>query len=216
MGSNGVAQPVERTSWGHSEGPVSVNAFYEVHKNSLFVPAGSPSRSNPQHCKRCAHSLDDSLDARLCLWTDCARVRGRERSFPCPRARTVVRVLAALLQAPFVSTRRAATYGALGGLLAHEMNHGFDDTGRLFGPSLSMRSWWDDDVVGNYTERTACLGRRCALVRDVRTLRLNARQRAHGARRTHARTHTRPRRLLHARVHARTHALTHKHTHAQR
>ena len=98
----------------------------------------------------------------------------------------MVRALAALLQAPFVSPSRAATYGALGGLLAHEMNHGFDDTGRLFGPDLSMRSWWDDEVVANYTERAACLAQRCGCAHALRT---RCRARARKQTRTAARAH---------------------------
>jgi predicted metalloendopeptidase len=36
-----------------------------------------------------------------------------------------------------------ADWGQLGGLLGHEMSHGFDNVGRLFGPDLVIKSWWD-------------------------------------------------------------------------
>jgi putative endopeptidase len=66
---------------------------------------------------------------------------------------------AALLASPFfaISRSNAANFGALGGVLGHEMSHGFDDSGRHFDGNGSLRDWWAPTVEASFVERTQCL-----------------------------------------------------------
>jgi len=104
-----IGTVIGRSDWGTQLGATSVNAFYNVHSNALFVPS-------------------------------------------------------ALLQAPFFKEgssegqSRVSNWGSLGGLLGHEMSHGFDNVGRLFGPDQVIRSWWDASTVKEYTQRAQCIG----------------------------------------------------------
>src|SRR3954452_565857 len=51
---------------------------------------------------------------------------------------------AGILQAPFFDPAAddAVNYGAIGGVIGHEISHGFDDQGRKFDASGSVRDWW--------------------------------------------------------------------------
>lgn len=51
---------------------------------------------------------------------------------------------AAILQPPFfnLSADPAVNYGAIGGVIGHEMGHGFDDQGSKFDSSGALRNWW--------------------------------------------------------------------------
>ena len=56
----------------------------------------------------------------------------------------VVNIPAGILQAPFFEAGREAglNYGALGGIIGHEIIHGFDDQGRKSDESGRLRDWW--------------------------------------------------------------------------
>ena len=51
---------------------------------------------------------------------------------------------AAILQPPFfdMAADDAMNYGAIGGVIGHEMGHGFDDQGRRFDAKGVLRDWW--------------------------------------------------------------------------
>jgi putative endopeptidase len=51
---------------------------------------------------------------------------------------------AGILQAPFFDPAAddAVNYGAIGGVIGHEISHGFDDQGRKFDATGSVRDWW--------------------------------------------------------------------------
>ncbi len=51
---------------------------------------------------------------------------------------------AAILQPPFfdMAADDAMNYGAIGGVIGHEMGHGFDDQGRRFDAVGVLRDWW--------------------------------------------------------------------------
>lgn len=53
-------------------------------------------------------------------------------------------VTAAMLQEPVldVSGSQPAQYGAFGALVGHELNHGFDNRGRMVDASGQLRDWW--------------------------------------------------------------------------
>ena len=58
---------------------------------------------------------------------------------------------AGILQQPFfaLSNDIAVNYGAIGGVIGHEMGHGFDDQGSKSDATGALRNWWTD------TDRTA-------------------------------------------------------------
>mmetsp|Transcript_27753 Transcript_27753/g.65403 ORF Transcript_27753/g.65403 Transcript_27753/m.65403 type:complete len:736 (-) Transcript_27753:619-2826(-) len=108
-----VGTVLARSDWGKELGPMSVNAFYNIHSNALFIPA-------------------------------------------------------AMLQRPFLSTEgfghlSPEDFGSLGGLAGHEMSHGFDNVGRMFGPDnphlpeMVIKSWWDPKTVAEYKRRANCV-----------------------------------------------------------
>ncbi len=51
---------------------------------------------------------------------------------------------AAILQPPFfnVDADDAVNYGAIGGVIGHEITHGFDDQGRHSDGHGNLRDWW--------------------------------------------------------------------------
>jgi putative endopeptidase len=51
---------------------------------------------------------------------------------------------AAILQAPFFDENAdpAVNYGAIGGVIGHEMGHGFDDQGAKYDENGVLRDWW--------------------------------------------------------------------------
>ena len=59
---------------------------------------------------------------------------------------------AAILQAPFFDPAAdpAVNYGAIGGVIGHEISHGFDDTGALFDARGNVRNWWTDADMAHF------------------------------------------------------------------
>ncbi|MEI9885968.1 MAG: M13-type metalloendopeptidase [Rhizomicrobium sp.] len=66
---------------------------------------------------------------------------------------------AAYLQAPFFDANAdpAVNYGA-GGLMAHELTHGFDDEGRLYDAQGRIADWWTADDAKIFESRIKALG----------------------------------------------------------
>ena len=52
---------------------------------------------------------------------------------------------------------KAYNYGALGTRIAHEMTHGFDDTGRLYSENGKYESWWHKGEIAEFEVRKAQL-----------------------------------------------------------
>ena len=67
---------------------------------------------------------------------------------------------AAILQPPFFDPNAdpAVNYGAIGGVIGHEMGHGFDDQGSKSDAKGVLRTWWNGEDV----KRFAALGDRLA------------------------------------------------------
>jgi putative endopeptidase len=63
------------------------------------------------------------------------------------------------LQPPFFDPQAddAVNYGAIGGVIGHEMSHGFDDQGSQFDKTGNQRNWWTDADKANYEARTKVL-----------------------------------------------------------
>jgi endothelin-converting enzyme/putative endopeptidase len=67
---------------------------------------------------------------------------------------------AAILQPPFfdVSADPAVNYGAIGGVIGHEIGHGFDDQGRAFDEAGRTRNWWTPVTDEKFKAATQQLG----------------------------------------------------------
>jgi len=65
---------------------------------------------------------------------------------------------AAILQPPFFNNAAdaAINYGAIGGVIGHEMTHGFDDEGRKFDAKGRLHDWWTPED----SKRFEALGKR--------------------------------------------------------
>ncbi|MGE0532273.1 MAG: M13 family metallopeptidase [Hyphomonadaceae bacterium] len=63
---------------------------------------------------------------------------------------------AAILQPPFFDANAdpAVNYGAIGGVIGHEMGHGFDDQGAKSDAQGVLRDWWNADDVAAFTQVT--------------------------------------------------------------
>jgi len=62
---------------------------------------------------------------------------------------------AAILQPPFfnVEADDAVNYGAIGGVIGHEITHAFDDQGRRSDGEGNLRDWWTEDDEAQFRER---------------------------------------------------------------
>jgi putative endopeptidase len=67
---------------------------------------------------------------------------------------------AGILQPPIFdpSADGAINYGAVGGVIGHEMTHGFDDQGRKIDAEGRLRDWWTPKDAAIFEERAATLG----------------------------------------------------------
>jgi putative endopeptidase len=66
---------------------------------------------------------------------------------------------AAILLPPFYAAGSddALNYGAIGAVIGHEMTHGFDDNGRQYDQTGSLRNWWTPTDAKQFTARAACV-----------------------------------------------------------
>ncbi len=66
---------------------------------------------------------------------------------------------AARLQPPFfqLNADDAINYGAVGGVIGHEISHGFDDKGSKFDGDGNLVNWWTDEDRKAFEKRTAVL-----------------------------------------------------------
>ena len=62
---------------------------------------------------------------------------------------------AAILQPPFfdMTADDAVNYGGIGGVIGHEMGHGFDDQGRRYDAKGQLRDWWTKKDGDEFTRR---------------------------------------------------------------
>lgn len=66
---------------------------------------------------------------------------------------------AAILQPPFfdLAADDAVNYGAIGGVIGHEIAHGFDDQGSRSDGDGNLRDWWTEADAAAFAERTGRL-----------------------------------------------------------
>ena len=67
---------------------------------------------------------------------------------------------AAILQAPFFDANAddAVNYGAIGGVIGHEISHGFDDQGAQYDGDGNLRDWWTTADHKNFAKKTKHAG----------------------------------------------------------
>jgi endothelin-converting enzyme/putative endopeptidase len=65
---------------------------------------------------------------------------------------------AGILQRPFYDAKAdaAVNYGAAGGVIGHELTHGFDDEGRQFDAAGNLKEWWTEEDAKKFEARAAC------------------------------------------------------------
>ena len=66
---------------------------------------------------------------------------------------------AGILQPPFFNPEAddAINYGSIGGVIGHEISHGFDDQGSRFDADGNLKMWWTKEDRKKFNERTACV-----------------------------------------------------------
>ena len=66
---------------------------------------------------------------------------------------------AGILQPPYFDRTQddAVNYGDAGGVIGHELTHGFDDEGRQFDEHGNFRDWWKKSDAKQFTERADCV-----------------------------------------------------------
>ncbi len=66
---------------------------------------------------------------------------------------------AAILQPPFFDAAAddAVNYGGIGGVIGHEISHGFDDQGSQYDGDGNLRDWWTKDDHAKFNAKTAML-----------------------------------------------------------
>jgi len=67
---------------------------------------------------------------------------------------------AGILQAPLFDANAdpAYNYGAIGGVIGHELTHGFDDQGRTIDAAGALRDWWTPKDAAEFKRRAKMLG----------------------------------------------------------
>jgi putative endopeptidase len=66
---------------------------------------------------------------------------------------------AGILQPPFFNFEAddAINYGAIGGVIGHEITHGFDDQGSRYDAEGNLKMWWSEADRKNFENRTSCV-----------------------------------------------------------
>jgi endothelin-converting enzyme/putative endopeptidase len=84
---------------------------------------------------------------------------------------------AGILQPPFFDPKRdmAVNYGGVGGVIGHEMTHGFDDQGRKFDGDGNLRDWWTAKDGQEFEKRAACVANEYSGFTSVDDVKLNGR-----------------------------------------
>lgn len=66
---------------------------------------------------------------------------------------------AGILQPPFFNFAAddALNYGGIGGVIGHEISHGFDDQGSRYDADGNLKMWWTPDDRKKFEDRAACV-----------------------------------------------------------
>jgi putative endopeptidase len=82
---------------------------------------------------------------------------------------------AAILQPPFFNpaAEDAVNYGAIGGVIGHEISHGFDDQGARSDGDGNLRDWWTADDKAAFQQRTGMLADQYSAFSPLQGLNVN-------------------------------------------
>ncbi len=82
---------------------------------------------------------------------------------------------AAILQPPFFNpdADEAVNYGAIGGVIGHEMTHSFDDQGRHYDERGDLRDWWSAGSAERFGALAARLGAQYDAMQPLPGLHIN-------------------------------------------
>jgi putative endopeptidase len=82
---------------------------------------------------------------------------------------------AGILQAPMFDANAdpAINYGAIGGVIGHELTHGFDDEGRKIDASGALRDWWTKEDAAKFEARAKMLGAQYSAFQPLPGLHVN-------------------------------------------
>jgi putative endopeptidase len=85
-----------------------------------------------------------------------------------PRANEIV-FPAAILQPPFFdpAADMAVNYGGIGGVIGHEMTHGFDDQGRHYDGTGQLADWWTPEDDAKFVVQTQRLGAQYSAIEPI-------------------------------------------------
>ncbi len=107
----------------------------KIERDDLF---GNVSRAIKFEIKRQIKRIGKKVDKNEWLMTPSMvnayyNPSGNELAFP-----------AGILQPPFFDAEKdaAVNYGGIGGVIGHEITHGYDDQGRLYDGNGRMKEWW--------------------------------------------------------------------------
>ncbi len=84
---------------------------------------------------------------------------------------------AGILQPPFfyANADDAVNYGGIGGIIGHELTHGFDDEGRKFDAEGNMREWWTPEDEEKFKTRAEVLVEQFNAYTPIDALHVNGR-----------------------------------------
>jgi predicted metalloendopeptidase len=82
---------------------------------------------------------------------------------------------AAILQPPFFNPEAddATNYGAIGGVIGHEISHGFDDQGSRSDGDGNLRDWWTETDKAAFQQRTGMLSDQYAAFSPIQGMNVN-------------------------------------------
>ena len=82
---------------------------------------------------------------------------------------------AGILQPPVFDPNAdpAINYGAVGGIIGHELTHGFDDQGRKIDATGALRDWWTKEDAAKFEARAKRLGAQYSQFQPVRGAHVN-------------------------------------------
>jgi putative endopeptidase len=82
---------------------------------------------------------------------------------------------AAIVQPPYFdpAADAAVNYGGIGGVIGHEMSHGFDDQGSKSDENGVLRSWWTPEDLERFRYRTSALAQQYGAYEPLPGLHLN-------------------------------------------
>src|SRR5687768_16398775 len=66
---------------------------------------------------------------------------------------------AGILQPPHFNAEfpMSMNFGGIGMVIGHELIHGFDDQGRKYDATGTLRDWWDPSAAAGFRARAQCI-----------------------------------------------------------